>query len=273
MMEEFAYKTLAIIKNRIQTPVEVISGFTLEPGDFDKYLGRVEVKMDPNLPTDVAASIPKLELAVGSLGLPKEHALKELGYEDPVELRELRMAEDLAEDPRVRQIMAEYFLQFLAPEYAKATQQESQSGIQVQLLTEQLQVAQAKVQLLQVQMELQQMQAAQAQAQAGGGMPGATPGAGPQGPPGAPAGGSGIGPIPPPPPQPPGQQGGARPGSGGSPAFGQNPTNPNSLGQGLSQENPATAERSIASAVRAARSISDISTQDQAYGSPSAFEG
>jgi len=263
MMQEFAYKTLAIIKNRIQVPVEVLSGYSLEPDDLDKYLGRVEVKMDPNLPTDVAASIPKLELAVGSLGLPKERALKELGYEDPVELRELRMAEDLAEDPRVKQVMAEHFLKFLAPEYAQAVEQESTSMIQVQQLTEQITLLQTKIQLLQAQMELQQMQA-----QGGGGAPGAAPGQppGPAGPSPAMAGMA-------PPQAPPGQHGGARPGAGGSPAFGQNPTNPNGFGQGLTQANPETAERSISSAVRAARSISDIATQDEAYGAPSAFEG
>lgn len=265
MMQEFAYKTLAIVKNRIQVPVEVISGYELEPKDFEKYVGRIDVKMDPNLPTDVAAAIPKLELAVGSLGLPKERALKELGYEDPVELRELRMAEDLAEDPRVKQVMAEYFLKFLAPEYANAVEQESGSLIKVQQMTEQIQLMQTKLQLMQTQMQLQQMQA-----QAGGGMPGAAPG-GPA-PGGPPAGGIGQM-LPPPPGSPPGQQGGARPGAGGSPAFGQNPTMPNNLGQGLEQANPMTAERSISSAVRAARSISDIATQDEAYGSPSAFEG
>ena len=265
MLQEFAYKTLAIIKNRIQVPVEVISGYSLEPKDFDKYLGRIDVKMDPNLPTDVAAAIPKLELAVGSLGLPKERALKELGYEDPVELRELRMAEDLAEDPRVKQVMAEYFLKFLAPEYATALDQESTSLIQVQQLTEQIQLLQTKLQLMQTQMQLQQMQA-----QTGGGMPGAAPGSPTSGP-GTPGG---VGPmLPPPPGQAPGPWGGARPGAGGSPAFGQNPTAPNNLGQGLQQVNPMTAERSISSAVRAARSISDIATQEEAYGAPSAFEG
>jgi hypothetical protein len=264
MMQEFAYKTLAIIKNRIQVPVEVLSGYSLEPGDLDKYLGRVEVKMDPNLPTDVAASIPKLELAVGSLGLPKERALKELGYEDPVELRELRMAEDLAEDPRVKQVMAEYFLKFLAPEYAQAVEQESTSMIQVQQLTEQITLLQTKLQLMQVQMELQQMQQQQAGGAPGGPPPGAPPG--PAGPSPAMAGMA-------PPQAPPGQHGGARPGSGGSPAFGQNPTNPNGFGQNLTQANPETAERSVSSAIRAARSISDIATQDEAYGAPGAFEG
>jgi hypothetical protein len=264
MLEEFAYKTLAIIKNRIQIPVEVISGYSLEPKDFDKFLGRIAIKMEPNLPTDVAASIPKLELAVGSLGLPKEKALKELGYEDPVDLRELRMAEDLAEDPRVRQVMAEYFLKFLAPDYASAVEQESSSMLQVQQMTEQVQLLQTKLELEQLKTQVAQMQAQAA----GAGMP--APGGAPGGPPQP---GGGIGPIPPPPQAPPGEHGGARPGAGGSPAFGQNPTNPNNLGQGLTQVNPMTAERGIASAVRAARSISDIATQDEAYGSPSAFEG
>ncbi len=275
VMEEIAYKALAIIQNRIQVPLEVIDGFVLKPEDYNKYLGRISVKMDPNLPTDVAASIPKLELAVGSLGLPKEKALRELGYEDPVELRELRAAEDLSEDPRVRQVMAEYFLKFLAPDYAEAVKQETTVQQQLQQAGEQIQILQSKIQLLQSQLELQQMQAQQQQMQAqmagpmapgGGGPPAAGPGGPPS--PGASAPPGAMASM-----APPGDWGGARQGSGGSPAFGQNPTNPNAMGQGLEQVNPMTAERGIASAVRASRTISDMSTQDQAYGAPGDFEG
>jgi hypothetical protein len=258
MLQELAYKTLAVIQNRIQVPVAVMDGYKLEPTDYEKYQGRIDVSLDPNLPTDRAALIPSLELAVGSLGLPKERALKDLGYEDPVELRELRTAEDIADDPRVRQVMAEHFVKFLAPEYAAAVEEESQSQLTIQKLGEQIQLLQAKIQVMEAQQQLQQMtqQMQQMGAQApGGGM-------------GAPSTGAPPGPSPMASMSPPGQQGGARQGSGGSPAFGQNPTNPNGMGQGLSQSNPATAARGIASALRAGRTISDLSSQDAAYGSP-----
>jgi hypothetical protein len=258
MLTELAYKTLAVVMNRIQVPLEVIDGYKIMPDDYEKYLGRIAVTLDPNLPTDKAALIPTLELAVGSLGLPKERALKDLGYEDPVELRELRVAEDLAEDPRVRQVMAEHFLKFLAPEYSSALQEESQSQLLVQKLGEQIQLLQAKIGVMEAQAQLQQAQA-QVQQMQQGAPPGGGMGA-PPGPPGQP----GL-----PPMAPPQSPGGARPGSGGSPAFGQNPTNPNQMGGGLQQSNPATALRGIASAVRAGRTISDISAQDAAYGSPS----
>lgn len=256
VMQELAYKTLAVIQNRIQIPVEIIDGYKLHPEDYKKYLGRIDVKMDPNLPTDRAAMIPALELAVGSLGLPKERALKDLGYEDPVELRELRVAEDLVEDPRVRQVMAEHFLQFLSPEYATALNEESQSQMLVQKLGEQVSLLQAKIQVMQAQAELAQMQA---QMQQMGGQP---PGGGMQ----APAQGQGPPGMPPP---SNGGPGGAQPGTGGSPAFGQNPTNPNSMGAGLPAANPLTAARGIASALRAGRTITDLSAQDKAYGNVS----
>lgn len=260
MMQELAYKTLAIIQNRIQVPVEIIDGYKLRPDDFEKYNGRIAVKMEPNLPTDKAALIPALELAVGSLGLPKERALKDLGYEDPVELRELRVAEDLVEDPRVRQVMAEHFLKFLSPEYAQALEEESTNQQLVQKLGDQIELLQAKIQVMQAQAELQQMQAQMQQ------MGGAPPGGGMQ----APAQGAGAPPMP---QAPAGPQGGAQPGTGGSPAFGQNPTNPNGAGASLTQANPMTAARGIASAMRAGRTISDLSTQDAAFGNPSEGAG
>ncbi len=266
MMQELAYKTMAIISNRIQVPVEIIDGYDIKPTDYDDYIGRITVKMDPNLPTDTAAIIPKLELAVGSFGLPKEVGLKELGYPDPTQLRDLRMAEDQAEDPRVRAVMTEHYLKFLSPEYAAAMEQESSVNLELQKSQEQVQSLQAKLEIAQLQMQLQQLQGQVQQIQgqmAGPGGP--TPGGMP--PPG------GASPAPGLPPEEPGQHGGARPGTGGSPAFGQNPTNPNQMGGGLQQANPMTAERGIASAMRANRTISDLAAQGEAYGEPGTFEG
>ncbi len=256
MLIELAYKTLAVIHNRIQIPVEIIDGYKIKPEDYTKYLGRIDCKLEPNLPTDKAAMIPAIELAVGSLGLPKERALKDLGYEDPVELRELRVAEDLVEDPRVRQIMAEHFIQFLSPEYATALQEESQSQILVQKLGEQVQLLQAKLQVMEAQAQLQQMQAQMQQMGgqvAGGGMQPAPTG-GP-----SPAMANMA---------PPGPQGGARPGTGGSPAFGQNPTQPNNLASGAPPVNPATQASTIYRQAAAARNLNSLTTQDIAYGSP-----
>lgn len=244
MLEDLAYTTLAIIKNRIDASVDIYNNYSLKQTDFDKYLGRIEVKLEPSLPTDKAANMPILELAVGSLGLPKERALKELGFDDPIELRDLRLAEDLAEDPRVRQVMAEHFLKFLAPEYAQAVEQESYTNQQVQKLQENMQLLQGKIQEITSKMQLQQLQ--QQSSQQGGQQ--ALPPAMPT-------------------PQPsPGEWGGQRPGAGGSQGFGQNPQNPNQMGQSFDVVNPMTAEATIAREMRAARSINDLTAQDTAYG-------
>lgn len=246
MMEELCHKTLAIVQNRIAKPIEVIDNYSIKPDDFKKYRTRISCDLEPNLPTDKAANIPLLELAVGSLGLPKERALKELGFEDPVELRDLRVAEDLAEDPRVRQVMAEHFIKFLAPEYAQALGDESQVNLQIQKLQESIQMLQSKMQQMQLQMQTEQMQGQIAQ----------TPPA------------PGPAPAQAPPAGPPGPQGGARPGAGGSPPFGQNPAMPNNMGQGMETVDPMTAMAAIAREMRAARSITDLSTQQTAYGEP-----
>jgi hypothetical protein len=250
MLEDLAYKTMAIIHNRMDTPVEVIDNYKILPDDYGKYRGRVRCRLDPNLPTDKAASIPILELAVGSLGLPKEAALKELGYEDPLELRDLRLAEDLAEDPRVRQVMAEHLIKFLAPEYAQAVSEESQSNIQLQKMQETIQMLTGRVQEISAQMQLQQTQQQQGSLQSTG-MPPGMPGTAPT-------------------QSPPGPWGGARPGSGGAPPGGQNPQNPNQIGQSFETVNPMTAEATIARQLRAQRSISDLTTQQAAFGSPNA---
>lgn len=273
MLEELAYKTLAVVKNRFQTPCEVIDGYKLQPDDYDKYLGRVQAKLEPNLPTDKAALIPILELAVGSLGYPKEHALKDLGMEDPVELRDLRLAEDLAEDPRVRQVMAEHLIKNLAPEYAEAVMQETQTNLQLQKMQENIQLLQGRLQEMQMQMQMQQMLGQQQQTGQQQEMP-SQPGNDlqsmePQRPTQSQQSQGQV--TPPMPPQqgaPPGNWGGQRPGAGGSPPMGQNPQNPNNMGQSFQTINPMTALSEIARNMRAQKSIADISSQTALYGNP-----
>jgi hypothetical protein len=53
--------------------------------------------------------LPMLEFAVGSLALSRRQALIELGFpEDEVDgLMEMRLAEDLANDPRIKRVMQE----------------------------------------------------------------------------------------------------------------------------------------------------------------------
>lgn len=57
--------------------------------------------------------LPILELMVGSLGsaqvASRDQVLREMGYANPKELRAMRVAEDLGDDPRVLSVMAEYF--------------------------------------------------------------------------------------------------------------------------------------------------------------------
>lgn len=249
VLQEAAYKWMAIVKNRVQAPLEVMDGYKIKPDDYDKYYGRVEVKLEPNLPSDKAAMVPYLELAVASLGLPKEKALSELGYEDAMELRELRTAEDLADDPRVREVMAEYFLKYLAPDYANAVQQESDNMQQIQQIQENLQMLQGQLQVLTAQQQMSQLQQPQ--------QPQPLPGL----PQGQPQGGSQ-------PAQPPGPWGGARPGSGGSLPGGQNPANPNGIPKPppAPVANPMTAESEIARQMRSQRAISDLTSQGQLYG-------
>jgi hypothetical protein len=254
MLEDLAYNTLLVVKNRIDAPVSVIDNYKIMPDDYDKYSGRIKVKLDPSLPTDVAASIPKVELAVGSLGLPKEVGLKELGYEDPLELRDLRLAEDLSEDPRVREVMAEHFIKFLAPEYAQALEQQMNTNEQMQKMQENIQNLQGQLQQLTMTMQVKQAQAQLDQTDQQIANPNPAPSMAP-------------GQTSPLLAAPPGQQGGARPGAGGSPMFGQNPSNPNNMGQGMAVANPDTAMANIARELRAQQSITSIGSQQQAYGS------
>lgn len=242
MLEDLAYVTLAIIRNRMDASVECLDNYKLLPTDYDKYLGRIHVKLEPNLPTDKAANMPVLELAVGSLGLPKEVALKELGFKDPVELRDLRLAEDLAEDPRVRQVMADHFIKFLAPEYAQAVEQQAYSNVQLQKMQENIQLLQGQVQQLMGKAQLQQMQVQEEQQPPAPAMP--------------------------PPIVGPGEHGGMRPGAGGAPPGGQAPGSPGQFGQQRATINPMTAMAAIARELRAQKSISDLSTQQKVFGTP-----
>lgn len=56
------------------------------------------------LEDDYSAKLPIIEFAVGSLQLSRKQALVELGFpEDKVdELQEMRLAEDLVLDPRIK---------------------------------------------------------------------------------------------------------------------------------------------------------------------------
>jgi hypothetical protein len=68
--------------------------------------------------------LPILEISTFTLPIPLAEAMKQLGYEDPAELRRLREMEipdylgedapdDLLDDPRVKKVLAEYFLEEL----------------------------------------------------------------------------------------------------------------------------------------------------------------
>lgn len=51
--------------------------------------------MNRDLPDDIKEKLPILEIMLGSLGRPAKEILKELGYEDPDELRRLRDQEEI----------------------------------------------------------------------------------------------------------------------------------------------------------------------------------
>ena len=259
MLMDLSTFTLAIIKNRIDKSVETIDGRMLEPTDYDKYEGRIEVNLEPSLPTDKAASLSLVQFAVGSLNLPREVALRELGYDDPLELQEQRMAEDLVEDPRVKQIMGMHLADELSPEYAAALNEVIGPAVEQQKLQQTMQDLTAQVQQMQAQMQMWQMQPQFQQMQAQ--MRGMPPpqqqapqmfqrpmpqqGAPQQGPPAGTPTVSG--------------------GPGGT-NIGQNLMNPNGSGTGLPQANPLTAMTGIAREMKAERSITDLSAQENVYG-------
>ena len=255
MFREIAEKTLAVVKYRFKVPTECIDGYKLDPKDFDKYFGRIDCKLDPQLPQDLAAKLPLLEFLLGSAGFSKADVIRELGYENPEQIRELRAAEDLEDDPRVRQVMVEHLIQRLSPEAAAAVEQIAEPNQDMQKMQEVIQQIQGQIQLMQMQQQYAQLQG-QAQAM--------QQGASMQGPPQFPQGGAPTPGGPPPPPVPP-----TVPGGPGGTFQGQNLANPGMTKAGpLAQANPDTAQQLIARQMRASREISNLSTQNAAYGDP-----
>jgi hypothetical protein len=198
IFEELALKTLAVVKNRFKISCEVMDGYSLKPDDYDKYLGRITANLEPKLPQDMASKLPIMEFLYGSVKFPAMEVIRELGYENPEELRDLRMAEDLEADPRVIQVMVEHLIADLSPEAAAAVQQVVEPQLQMQQISQQMQEMQAKIQEMQLQQQMQAMQQPQQMAPPGGmapppqGMPTPPPQAPPQAPPGPPQGGPPI---------------------------------------------------------------------------------
>lgn len=253
--KELAHKTLCVIANRFKTDCEVMDGVKFHVDDYEKYLGRIDIKLEPRLPQDLASKLPLLEFLLGSAGFSKADAIRELGYDNPEDIRELRMAEDLEDDPRVRQVQVEHLISLLSPEAAAAVAEVSEPNLQVQKLQEVVQQLQGQMQVMQLQQQVQQLQGQQG-AQPPGGVPGQSTQGAPQVPGGAP-----------PMPQAP-VPGGGVPGHAGGTAFGQNLQAPGQTGQAQQQINPDSALSIQARAQRSLREIIGSSAQEQAYGSP-----
>lgn len=251
MFKELGMKTMGVVANRFKVPLDVIEGYKLKPEDYDTYLGRVKVKLEPSLPQDLASKLPVLEFLYGSAKFPAMEVIRELGYENPEELMELRMAEDLQHDPRVIQVMVEHLVGDLSPEAAAAVLQVSEPNQEIQQLTQQLQEMQAQIQVIQAQSQLTQMQAPPAPPQPQGPPPGAPP-APPQA-------------LPPPTaPQPPQTVMG---GPGGT-NFGQNLGAPGQTNMAKQLINPNTQVAQIARQQMAMRELSNMNAQGTLYGAP-----
>lgn len=274
MMQELANKTLKVIESRIQQRVECLDGNYLEPEDHDKYLGRISAELEPSLPQDKAALLGLLEFAVGSLGLPKTRALVELGFDRAEDLRSERVTEDLEDDPRVRQLVAEHFMRELSPEYADAmtellgpSLQQQQTQTDTQTLQAQLQEMQTQLQYIQMLPQVQQAMAQMQQMQAGGGAPPPPQMPGQPGAPGLP--GAAPAPVAATATVPPGGRPPVTvPGAPGGTQFGQNLGNPNNMGQSLNQLNPLTALSEQYRNLRSLRGINDMAMQNDVYGTP-----
>lgn len=255
--KDLAHKTLCIVKNRFKTGCEVIDGYKLQPSDYDTYLGRITIKLEPQLPQDLASKLPLLEFLLGSAGFSKSDVIRELGYDNPEDIRELRMAEDLEDDPRVRQVQVEHLISLLSPEAAAAVQEVSEPNLQVQKLQEVVQQLQGQMQVMQLQQQVQQMQG-QAQ-QPPGGVPAQSTTGAPQIPQGAPSPSLPEAPTP----------GGGVPGHAGGTNFGQNLGNPNQMGQARQTINPDSALSIQARNQRSLRELIGTGTEEQAFGGPS----
>lgn len=76
-----------------------------------------------------AKVLPVLEISTFTLDKSASEVLKELGYADPEELRKLRAAEDLFEDPRVQQAMTD----FLGPSHGMEVAQKQINWIAAEM--------------------------------------------------------------------------------------------------------------------------------------------
>lgn len=257
VMLDMGLKTLEIVKNRFKMSTEVIEGYKLKPDDYDTYIGRISVKLEPQLPQDLATKLPILEFLYGSAGFPAAEVIRELGYENPEQMRELGFAEKLEADPRVQQVLVEHLIQNLLPEAAAAVEEVAGPTAQQQKMQEAISELQGQIQLMQMQAQLAQMQQAQQPQQ----LPGTSPMGAPQfppqqpppGPPGAPQGPGGA-PIP------------IVPGGAGGTNFGQALGQPGMTNQAQQIINPSTALSQQARAQSAMRTIQGQAAQTAAYG-------
>jgi hypothetical protein len=265
VMLDLALKTMEIVKYRFKVPMAVIEGYKLKPEDYDTYVGRISVKLEPQLPQDLATKLPILEFLYGSIGFPAAEVMRELGYEHVEEMRELRMAENLEMDPRVQQVLVEHLVQNLLPDAAAAVDEIAGPSMQMQKMQQSIQELQGQIQMMQMQKQIADMQN-QGQAPPGGLAGTDTTGA-PQFPPQAPGGASVAapgGPAPGGPPIPivPG-------GAGGSPmGAGQNPGQPSPTQAGP-MVNPQTALAQQARNQSAMRQLTGFAAQKDLYGTPS----
>ena len=260
VMLDLALKTLEVVKYRFKVPMDVIEGYRLKPEDYDTYVGRISCKLEPKLPQDLASKLGYLEFLYGSAKLPAAQVLKEFGYENPEELREFRMSENLEDDPRVQQVLVEHLVQNLLPDAAAAVDEIAGPSMQMQKLQQSIQEMQGQIQMMQMQKQLQDMM--QTQQAPPGGLAGTDTTGAPQFPPQSPQGGVPGGPAPGGAPIPivPG-------GAGGSPPFGQSPGMP-----GVTQAgpivNPQTAVSQQARQQSAIKQLTGNAAEQGTYGTP-----
>jgi hypothetical protein len=257
IFKDLGMKTLAVVKNRFKVPTEVIDGFKIKPTDYDDYVGRITVRLEPKLPQDYATLLPIMEFLYGSAKFPGTEVIREMGYEFPEQLREQRMAEMLEEDPRVMQVQVESLVQDLLPEAAAAVMEVAGPSEETQKLQEQMQQLQGQIQVLTAQAQLNQLQNPQAAAPQMTGGPPQNP------PPGAPPGGAPAAPIAP---------GGVQGGPGGS-NFGQALGMPGQTGNARAMINPATALAQEARQQAALRELQSFGAQQETYGSAAGAPG
>ena len=264
VMLDLALKTLEVVKYRFKVPMEVIEGYKLKPEDYDQYLGRISVKLEPNLPQDLATKLPIMEFLYGSAGFPAAEVIRELGYENPEQLREFRMAENLEMDPRVQQVLVEHLVQLLLPDAAAAVDEIAGPSAETQKIQESILKLQGQVQMMELQRQLEQERQQQAAPQQ---LPGVGVTGAPQFPPQAPGGPQG------PPTTPGGTPVPIVPGSaGGSNSPGQNPGQPSPTQAGPIV-NPQTALAQQARSQAAMRQLTGFQADRELYGTPSGSIG